>query len=81
MNARDINSARYQRDRDLNAWSLNWVLDANMLLCASCGAAQCARDADIPFLHLDGCTMSSDLDKHPWIALRDVLANLSRMPG
>lgn len=79
MTALDSNNTRYQRDEDLNAWSLTWILDANMVLCAACSAVQFARDADRAFLHVDGCA-TSDLDKYPWVELRDALIGLSRMP-
>ncbi len=79
MTTFDSNNARNQRDEDLNAWSLKWVLDSNMVLCVECGAAQFARNAERPFLHVDGCA-TKDSDKHPWIELRNFLVGLSRTP-
>lgn len=76
MSARDRNAARYRRDEDLNAWSLCWVLDGNMLLCALCGVGQFARDAGEPFLHAVTCTIDSEFAKHPWNELAALLGDL-----
>ncbi|UVM63307.1 hypothetical protein [Pseudomonas sp. B21-010] len=76
MSARDRNAARYLRDEGLNNWSLRWVLDGNMLLCALCGVGQFARDAGEPFQHGAGCAIDSECAKHPWHALAALLSEL-----
>ena len=73
VSARDSNAAKYHLDDSLNAWSTRWILDANMLLCAGCTRGQCARDADQPFLHGDGCRLASELTLYPWRELAELL--------
>ncbi|TFW40900.1 hypothetical protein [Pseudomonas fluorescens] len=81
MSAHDRNAARYRRDETLNTWSLRWVLDGNMLLCARCCVGQFARDADQPFQHGAGCVINTEFAKHPWVELRDLLADLAPLPA
>lgn len=47
-----------------------------MLLCVGCGVGQGERNADQPFLHVDGCRLASGFAKHPWIELRALLTDL-----
>ena len=79
MIERDRNAARYRLDKSVNDWSTKWVLDANMLLCARCTAGQCARDADQPFRHGNGCRHSGDLTLYPWRELADLLRTLPQV--
>ncbi|WP_460053138.1 hypothetical protein [Pseudomonas sp. H1_A05] len=79
MSARDRNAARYRRDESLNAWSLRWVLDSNMLLCAGCSVGQFARDAGQEFRHTAGCRLAGDLAQYPWHALAALLRELPEL--
>ena len=73
MSARDRNATRYRLDDGLNAWSIKWVLDGNAVMCAGCSAGQCARDADQPFRHVDGCRQARDFTNYPWRELAELL--------
>jgi hypothetical protein len=79
MSARDRNAARYRRDEDLSAWSRNWVLDDNMLLCAGCSVGQFARDAGEEFRHAAGCHLAGELAQYPWYALAALLRELPEL--
>ncbi|MET3458945.1 hypothetical protein [Pseudomonas kilonensis] len=80
MSVREQNAARYRPDDGVNAWSLNWVLDANAVLCAGCSAGQCARDAGQPFRHAEGCRLANDFTQYPWHDLAALLRELPAVP-
>ncbi|SDT94026.1 hypothetical protein [Pseudomonas yamanorum] len=80
MSARDRDAARYRLHQALEFWQERWVLDGLYVSCPGCYAQQMADDAREPFLHVDGCAMATDFAKHPWVELRDLLADLAAVP-
>lgn len=76
MSARDNNAARYRLREALEFWSERWSLDGLQVICQGCHAQQLADDAREPFLHIEGCALATEFAKHPWIELRDLLADL-----
>ncbi|MDU9040221.1 hypothetical protein NHG97_16105 [Pseudomonas corrugata] len=81
MSTREHNAARYRLDEGVNAWSRNWVLDGNMLLCAGCSVGQCARDAGQPFRYAESCRLANDFSLYPWYDLAVLLRELPALPA
>lgn len=81
MSARDRNAARYRLQEALEFWGERWVLDGVQVTCPGCLAEQPAQDAHAPFQHGDGCPLTTDFAKYPWLELRNLLADLPPVPA
>lgn len=77
MSARDSNASRYRLHEALEFWHKRWTLEGLYYVsCPRCHAQQLADDAREPFQHVHGCAMTTEFAKHPWVELRDLLADL-----
>lgn len=81
MSARDSNAARYRLQDALEFWGERWVLDGLQVTCPGCLTEQLAQDARAPFMHVDGCPLATEFAQHPWVELRDLLADLPPVPA
>lgn len=81
MSARDRNAARYRLTEALEFWGERWVLDGLQVTCPGCLVEQIAHDAREPFIHAEDCPLATDFAQHPWVELRDLLADLPPVPA
>ncbi|MBW9240773.1 hypothetical protein I6U33_25925 [Pseudomonas carnis] len=81
MSARDSNARQYRLHEALEFRHERWTLEGLYVSCPGCHAQQLADDAREPFMHVDGCAMTTEFAKHPWIELRDLLADLPPVPA
>jgi hypothetical protein len=81
MSARERNAARYRLEGGLEAWRERWLLAGAEVLCNACQACQFAREADKPFVHVDGCAQAGDFAQHPWRELAELLQQLPQVPA
>lgn len=81
MSAKERNAAIYRLHEGLEYWHERWQLVGQCVICPGCQAQQLAKDAQTPFVHVDGCSMASDFAKFPWLELRDHLRGLPAVPA
>jgi len=81
MSGREKNAARYRLSEGLEYWASRWALDGQRVRCVACLAGQLAQDAHDPFVHVAGCANTSEFAKHPWLQLREILADLPAVPA
>lgn len=81
MSAYECHTTHAELQDALENWYERWVLEGQYVACPRCHAQQRVDHAYEPFLHVDGCTLASDVATCPWMALRDLLADLSPVPA
>jgi hypothetical protein len=75
--AKELLDCPTELDRQILAYSRQWLLVGIFLRCTTCGASQKASDSANSFRHRQECEMKSAEHEYPW---RQLLAILSLCP-
>jgi|SRR5579859_1832556 len=65
--------------KELFTFDREYRLEADIVVCKSCRAAQNVGNASNPFPHADGCRSRTE-HQHPWLWLQDILGRMIPAP-
>jgi len=68
-----LKESTVENERAIEQWNAQWMIVAGRAVCTSCAASQALEDCEQPFSHADTCAINKEGNKHPWVALHDML--------